>query len=264
MKISHEVLGVLSRFQFSPYQALKGNESGHLGIITDGTLDRKLYVATNKVLEELGGKWNKKAKGHLFPEDPTEALEQALELGQIVSAKKELGFFETPLALARQVVDAAEIKPHMLLGLKVLEPSAGTGRLADAVKSVLPTARITCIEIVRGRCGILAQRGYEEVQCYDFLATTPQPNFSRVVMNPTFQKRADLKHVRHAFDWLAPGGILVSIMSGSLAFREDRRTEEFRSFLRAHDGTVTSLPEGSFRESGTEVATVMVKMRRAL
>ena len=33
-------------------------------------LDRNDYVKVNKALEALGGKWNRKAKAHLFDEDP--------------------------------------------------------------------------------------------------------------------------------------------------------------------------------------------------
>ena len=44
--------------------------------ITDGQLDRKLYVEVNAALEALGGAWNRKAKAHLFEQDPSDALDQ--------------------------------------------------------------------------------------------------------------------------------------------------------------------------------------------
>ena len=44
-------------------------------------LDRKLYLAVNKVLERIGGKWNRKAKAHVFDADPTERLNNVIECG---------------------------------------------------------------------------------------------------------------------------------------------------------------------------------------
>jgi len=34
--------------------------------MNSGQLDRKMYLAVNKVLEMMGGKWNRKQKGHVF------------------------------------------------------------------------------------------------------------------------------------------------------------------------------------------------------
>ena len=55
MNISNEVLAVLSN------AAMDGKN-----LKLTGQLDRALYVATNKVLELAGGKWNRKAQGHIF------------------------------------------------------------------------------------------------------------------------------------------------------------------------------------------------------
>ena len=50
--------------------------------ITDGQLDRKLYVEVNAALEALGGAWNRKAKAHIFDQDPSDALDQVLVDGE--------------------------------------------------------------------------------------------------------------------------------------------------------------------------------------
>lgn len=57
-------------------------------------LDRPTYEAVNKVLEALGGQWNRKAKGHLFPQNPRPELEAALGNGVVIVEKD--GFFPTP------------------------------------------------------------------------------------------------------------------------------------------------------------------------
>lgn len=92
----------------------------------------------------------------------------------------------------------------------------------------------------------------------DFLAQSPQPQYDRVIMNPPFEKQADIKHVLHAHKFLKPGGRLVSVMAASVLFRTNRLTVEFREFIQAKGGWIQELPEGSFKTSGTMVNTVIV------
>ena len=41
-----------------------------------GQLDRAMYVKVSKALEGIGGKWNKKSLGFVFPVDPSEMLNE--------------------------------------------------------------------------------------------------------------------------------------------------------------------------------------------
>lgn len=66
----------------------------------------------------------------------------------------------------------------------------------------------------------------------------------------------DIHHVQHARKFLKPAGILVSIVSAGVFFREDRLTREFRNDCIR----IEPLPDGSFTESGTEVRTAIVKL----
>jgi hypothetical protein len=61
-----------------------------------GQLDRKLYLAVNKVLEAIGGKWTRKEKAHLFDKPIQDILDEILLTGQYTDAKQEYQFFETP------------------------------------------------------------------------------------------------------------------------------------------------------------------------
>ena len=94
----------------------------------------------------------------------------------------------------------------------------------------------------------------------DFMKLETSQTFDRVCMNPPFEKRQDVKHVLKAFSMLKPGGKLVSIMSAGVTFREDKMGKEFRDFVKSHNGRIIDLPEGSFKESGTGVNTVIVVM----
>lgn len=76
MKITQDVLEVLSRAE------IQGNN-----LRLTGELDRKLYLKTNNVLEAAGGKWNKKAKAHIFQDETDDIIEQMLLTGAITVPK---------------------------------------------------------------------------------------------------------------------------------------------------------------------------------
>ena len=176
------------------------------------------------------------------------------------------GLFETPEPLARRVLSKAGVHtPETYSGdgfarLRVLEPSAGRGRIA------LPAARaghdVVCVEFQPELADGLARAGLRTIQG-DFMAATPAVLglFDAVTMNPPFDRGRDCEHVRHAFDFLKPGGVLVSIMSASVEFREDKRTTDFRAFVERFGGKFEDLPPGSFAESGTNANTVLLTIR---
>lgn len=240
-KIDEATLAILSRVTVD----------GNTIFLTCGQLDRKQYQAVNDVLVNMGGKWNRKAKGHVFTESPTDKLEQVLLSGEIVPPKK-YGYFPTPAKLAKHVVFMADIGPDM----RVLEPSAGQGAIAEHVPA---GCSLHCVELLDDNVAALAKRGFSIKHHGDFLSLAPVAEFDRVVMNPPFDKQSDIDHVTHAWKFLKPGGRLVSIMASSVLFRDNRKTVEFRGLAEKH-GTIERLPEGSFKESGTGVNTVLVVM----
>ena len=65
MKISEEILKILAECRI---------ENNTL-FLPPEQLDRKTYETVNKCLTDIGGKWNRKAKGHVFDYDPTEAFD---------------------------------------------------------------------------------------------------------------------------------------------------------------------------------------------
>jgi type I restriction-modification system DNA methylase subunit len=77
-------------------------------------------------------------------------------------------------------------------------------------------------------------------------------------MNPPFAKQADIAHVTHAAKFLKPGGRLVSVMSASVTFRTDAKTEAFRGFINSKGAAHEKLAGGAFKESGTMVNAVIV------
>ena len=183
---------------------------------------------------------------------------------KIKAAERELigtkieGYFPTPKAVVERMLEEADIQP----GMKVLEPSAGKGNIADAIREAEPQADLDVIEINSRLRDILEAKGHNIVG-YDFLEYN-EAKYDRIVMNPPFEKGQDIDHVKHAYDLLKPGGRVVSIMSEGPFFRGDKKAAEFRDWLEENEGTSEKLPEGSFKSSErpTGVATRLVVINK--
>jgi predicted RNA methylase len=242
MRIDNEVLAVLSKAEING-----------AAVALTGQLDRKLYERTNKALEAAGGKWNRKAKAHVFDADASERIEQMIATGDIVVPKDEFNFFPTPVVIVDEMLSMASIGA----GMRVLEPSAGKGAIAIPCAEL--GADVDCVELLDANFAALQDDArLRKVVHTDFLQLEPRPIYDRVLMNPPFLKQADIKHVTHALKFLKPGGLLVSIMASSVSFRENKLTSEFRALVQESGGSIAPLPEGSFKESGTMANTVIV------
>ncbi|QYY35288.1 class I SAM-dependent methyltransferase [Ruficoccus sp. ZRK36] len=211
-------------------------------------LDRKLYEAVNKVLVAAGGKWNRKAKAHIFESDPRQRLELALASSRITSEKQELQAFYTPAAVAARVVKLACVS-----GCTVLEPSAGAGALAKECKAQ-GARSVDAVEINRDCAKHLVQ-ACDNFVIRDFLSLTPEPYYDRVVMNPPFTKNQDIDHVRHAIQFVRPGGRLVAIMAGNA---ERKSFTAMTDDMGDDEVTISMLPDGSFKEAGTSARTLLI------
>lgn len=165
------------------------------------------------------------------------------------------GYFPTPATLVARMIEAADLAP----GSRVLEPSAGSGAIADAVKAAGHS--VECIERHASLCEIIAAKGHSLIRG-DFLELSPAGLYDAAVMNPPFESAQDLQHVRHAWEWIKPGGALVAIMGAGVTFRQDRRYSDFRAWAEGVGGEFEPVPAGTFKESGTGVASVMLTLRK--
>lgn len=229
-------------------------------------LDRAEYVAVNKVIEILGGKWDRKTKAHIFTQDPRPKVAEMLGTGDvqkeqvhIVDPKKEFQFFETPYELAKRMAMMANIEE----GMSVLEPSAGRGRIADACRVFTP--EIYVCEIQTDLQADLKAR-YKWVT-EDFLSYTGEMRFDRIVMNPPFTKGQDIAHIRHAFNLLKPEGRLVALSSPGWTFNKTKKFTEFRDWFEGDSEwfrgrSTEELPKGTFKESGTNIKTLLLTIEK--
>jgi predicted RNA methylase len=161
------------------------------------------------------------------------------------------GYFPTPAPVIALMMERARIQP----GDTVLEPSAGSGNIADAVKEA--GAAVECFEVHCTLREILAAKGHAVIGD-DFTAETPPAKYDAVLMNPPFEKGQDIEHVRAAFGTLKAGKRLVSVMSPGPFFRSDAKATAFREWFDNHGGEKIDVAPGSFKESGTGVSTVIV------
>lgn len=168
------------------------------------------------------------------------------------------GYFPTPPSVTEKLIAAVHPRPGEL----VLEPSAGRGHMADRLPG---DVRIHVLEFNTDNAHQLKRKGYD-VRGHDFLVYNPtgddRPH--KIIMNPPFEKGADVEHVRHAYEVLRPGGTLAAVMSEGPFFRQQTKDREFREWLDGLDATVERLPEGSFKRSNTGVSTRMVVVRKPM
>lgn len=182
------------------------------------------------------------------PREPSKAqvLKEALKSGvQVVSANQ---LFPTPPDLVARMVELADIR----LGHDVLEPSAGTGRILEALPdSIWESGEVHAVEISEPLAQCLADRWKTLLtSCADFLEWDSHGiKFDRILMNPPFERGDDIRHILRARELLNPGGVLVAICAGGP--RQKEALEPLASLWEP-------LPAGTFQESGTGVNTVLL------
>lgn len=232
-------------------------------------LPRPLYLEVDKALQAFGGKWDRKAKGHLFDTDAQGLIYSAVEAGEYTDPKKAFEFFETPPDLADRMVGLASLKE----GQRILEPSAGKGAILEAIwrKGAWYAYNVSAVEICPALVAYLGKQNWISHEG-DFLTFTADDRgrwdralgtFDRVIMNPPFSRFQDIDHVLHAWDLLRPGGRLVSIMLGSWEWRSTAKTVAFRQWIDDVGAEVEHLPPGTFKASGTMVKSVLVTANKS-
>jgi phospholipid N-methyltransferase len=191
---------------------------------------------------------------------PFEAMKESLRAGVKVVVAPLL--FETPKALVARMVELAGIESWHV----VLEPNAGTGRIADAIRAAAPEAHLDLIEINPGLCDLLRARyglTYTEMQPLDFLAVRgpicpdSEGGFDRILMNPPFDHGIDIDHIEHALTFLKSGGKLVAICADG-----PKQKKELHPLVKACNGIWEKLPPGTFAAAGTNVATVLLTITK--
>ncbi|EGR1189278.1 PLxRFG domain-containing protein [Vibrio parahaemolyticus] len=167
-------------------------------------------------------------------------------------------FFPTPEAEVKTLIDLADIKP----GMKVLEPSAGMGHIADQI-AALNGVDLDVGELAFTLSELLEEKGHNVV-AGDFLEYNAGEIYDRIVMNPPFSNDADIHHINHALTMLKDGGKLVAIISSMAGNRGNTTNKNFRRYLDEVGAEEINLDAGAFKNSlnPTNVATKIIVIEK--
>jgi phospholipid N-methyltransferase len=231
-------------------------------VILQGQLDRKTYTETNKVLEGLGFSWNKKAKAHVAIDDISDKWYNMIDTSEWLDVKRELQFFPTPKAIVDRMIDMIDWKE----GMKVLEPSLGTGNIAFNLPNM--KFEIDCVEInkeMADKCNMTYPQNsnFYNIINVDFMEFSNDEKYDVIIANPPFTKLQSIKHFNRMKSLLSDNGQLVCIVPAGDIDKNSSLTlrKEFSKFVE-EECEVIELDNGDFKESGTMVKTVIVKHQK--
>lgn len=161
--------------------------------------------------------------------------------------------FQTPDPIAAEMAGLLQRQG------RILEPSAGLGRLYRAIRQRDSESLLTLVDSSVDCCRELYLATEKDSACRliqgDFLEQSPEllGLFDGILMNPPFRLREDIAHILHAKKFLAPGGRLVGLCADS---------HHRGSKLRADCCHWQRLPKRSFAAEGTAVGVVLFAIQR--
>jgi hypothetical protein len=151
-------------------------------------------------------------------------------------------FYPTPGEIVARMLQLANVQPHH----RCLDPEGGAGDLCVALRD-LGVENIDCFELNAGLAEALTLLDFVPLG-RDFLTATPRPIYDRILMNPPFGEDAHIQHVRHAYDWLAPGGELIAVLPLEHPSRIKKR-RQFSEWLDSLGADRYPNPPKSFTKS---------------
>jgi hypothetical protein len=222
------------------YDVLKGLKEGYTLQDPMESLARQERLARMGITD---ASTLREATRELLPMMSAKTEESAVKKAEraIIGQKVGIDFFPTPANVAQRMARLAGISK----GMRVLEPSAGNGNLADAAKA--DGGEVDVIEISSQLRDILTAKGYNVVD-HNFDGFTPEQPYQAILMNPPFSQRQDAAHIMRAYGMLASGGRLVAIAGEGVFFGQDQKAVAFRTWLDTHNATVEKLDGGTFKD----------------
>lgn len=220
--------------------------------------NKKSYAEAKKWIEEAGGSWQGgKVQGFTFPFN-AERVFSILREGKRCNLQQDFQFFATPPEVADWLV--------MLAGgvhedEKVLEPSAGTGAIIDAIHRSCPDVIVDCYELMPENKEILAKKDNIRILGDDF-TKCDIAQYDKIIANPPFSKNQDIRHVRRMYECLNPGGVLAAITGPHWEFGSESECKDFRQWLEDNGGKKFEIEEGTFKESGTGTKTIAIVINK--
>jgi type I restriction-modification system DNA methylase subunit len=186
------------------------------------------------------------------------AMKTALRSGNAVQVVAANQLFPTPPDVARRMVELLDLDAwngEAWETCRVLEPSAGTGSLLEAV---LDPAQIEvdviAVEVNQALADSLRMKYSPTnvgVICADFLEWPGAGLFDAVLMNPPYERGAWERHLRRAWQLVRAGGRLVAVLPQ--APNHSRVCAEL-----CDNSTVELLPDNTFAHTGVRTCIVVL------
>lgn len=237
-----------------------------------------VWPKVKTVLEKLGAVYAVGTSAFDFEadQDAHAIVSAALAAGRVMADANAAGYVPTPADLAADLVCSyGELSPPRGRRLRVLEPSAGTGRFVQAITRGLGPEWLELVAVepdARRARQIPADSSVSVVvdtfEAYAARARAAGNRFDVVIMNPPFAVpgRANIwvEHLMAAWELLAPGGRLVAILPASVL--DQRRAGlggKAAALVHAH-GQGETLDRDTFAESGITFGTAVVWLDRPL
>ena len=221
-------------------------------------LNREDYLAVKKAIEKNGGKWKGgKTFGFVFADRDAADVIDSMVNG-VADIKKDFQFFATPSDVADLMVAKLEIQPYE----KILEPSAGNGALINAVLRLYSDIIIDCYELNPLNRKALEKITNVNVIGDDFTKRLDNEEYDVIIANPPFSKNQDIIHLMKMWDNLRYGGRIACITGTHWMFSNDTKSVEFREWIIGKYTFQHEFPKGTFKESGTDIATILLILEK--
>ena len=212
------------------------------------------YQILKKALIKANGKYQ--GSSFVFDSQATaiDVLTRLMQ-GEDINIKKTLQYYPTTDPAGDRLLDGVKLN-----GKVVFEPSAGEGyivrrSLAAGAKDVLAVELYEPFhEPLRRAGGRIIGRNIFDVTPDDVA------NVDVVLMNPPFSGAQDVKHVEYVLSIVPENVEIHAIMSGAVLVNSNRIYEGFRTLLDAFGIKPEDLPAGTFKDSGTQVKSCIVRI----
>lgn len=252
------------------YPKMKLEEINTGTILQTPQMTDEQYDSIKYIVESCGGHWRERFHGFFFPESANETADKLNLVSEDFVRKHiqqnhfqiENQFYETPLQIAREMVELADIKKTDY----ALEPSAGRGMIAQLMAE--KTHHLFCLEpnrenfeILKAKIPTLSARLYQ-MRFESFFKQSKKNQFDVAILNPPFSQERDITHIKMAYDMLKPNGRLVALAAENSLFYYRPSTLSFLSFLEKVPHSIKTLPYGSFSTSGTSVDVVQIFIQK--
>ena len=175
---------------------------------------------------------------------------------------------DTTEFVAESLLTFNSVEYNPLHDYLVLEPSAGTGFLANYIKyffkerimqSLKNSLTINCIELNKDKFDILS-KDFPKAIHGDFLKLDIQRKYDFIIAAPPFKGNTDLEHIMKMYDLLEDYGEIISLTTPYWFTNNEPLQVKFREWLNDKPHKIKMLPDMTFSERGKSVPTAIINI----